>query len=80
MTIKVPLFFSKAVIVRNGGPDTISLVTDLPEATWPFEETLDLRFICRAGDGEAYLGKHFPGVPVEVVDVRSKSKPRPHDG
>ena len=76
LTTRVQLNVIKAQIVRNGGPDNISLVTDLTEATWPFEENLDLKFICRAGDGEEYLRKHFPRVPVEVIDIRSKSKPR----
>ena len=60
----------KAQIVRDGGPDNVSLTTDLPEATWPFEDKLCLNFVVRAGDAEKYLGEHFPDVPIEVIDVR----------
>lgn len=61
------LHITKATIVRIGGPDVVYLTTGLPEAIWPYTDELDLRFYCASGKAEAYLEKHFPGVPVEVI-------------
>lgn len=53
--------------------DHVSLRTDLPAATWPFTSTLDVSFACAAGMAEEYVAKHWPGIPVEVVDMRERT-------
>lgn len=55
------------ILHRMGHADYVSLHTDLPEAMWPFADTLDVTFQCAAGGAEAYVAKHWPGIPVEVV-------------
>jgi len=59
---------SKIIIVRLlHGKAIVSLRTDLPGATFPYRECLDLEFSAARESAEDYCKKHFPGVPVEVV-------------
>ena len=37
----------------------------------PYESTAILKLELAFGSAEKYLAEHLPGVPVEVVDVRS---------
>jgi hypothetical protein len=57
------------VRLRHGCDNIYLKTTDLPEGTWPFESesTMSVQFMVARGDGEEYLEKHFPGIPVEVV-------------
>lgn len=57
------------VIIRSAhGPDYVSMMTDMPSATYPFTAPLDLSFKAAAGTSEAYVAKHFPGIPVQVYE------------
>lgn len=71
--MKFTIEIQKATIVRQRhGMDNIYLKTsDLPEGTWPFEQddTADVRLSVARGCGEEYLERHFPGIPVEVVEI-----------
>jgi hypothetical protein len=59
---------AKIVRLRHA-TDKIYLNTNLPEGTWPFEAegTADVVLAVARGDGEEYLERHFPGIPVEVI-------------
>lgn len=62
----------KALVLRTShGPDKIYLYTDLPAATFPFDEDvhLDLSFTAARGTGEKYLSDNLPDIPVEVMDA-----------
>lgn len=50
--------------------DTLFLHTDLPAATWPFNEQ-DATIILRvaSGLGEKYAADNFPGVPLTITTV-----------
>ena len=70
MGIMLNIGIKSAKIVRlRHSSDKIYLNTNLPEGTWPFEaeETADVVLTVARGDGEAYLERHLPGIPVEVV-------------
>jgi hypothetical protein len=61
------LEITRAVVIKAPGrADQIILYTDLPEATYPYTQRLDLTARAAAGTGTAYLMDHFPGVPIEV--------------
>lgn len=64
LTIKV----TKITILRmQSGSEIVSLRTEMPEATYPYKESLDLEFRASREQAEDYVKKHFPGVPVEVL-------------
>lgn len=49
------------------------MVTDLIEAVWPYEENLAMSFKAAQGTGEEYLRTHFPGIEIEIIDLRNKN-------
>lgn len=66
--IMMKLEITRAVVIKTpGSADQIILYTDLPEATYPYTQRLDLTARAAKGTGVAYLEKHFFGVPIEVI-------------
>ena len=55
------------ILRRQNFSDHVSLRTDLPDSTWPYEGNLYLNFTCAAGRAEEFCATHWPGVPQEVV-------------
>jgi hypothetical protein len=61
------------VVIRKGHPDTIFFTTDFPS---PFvnDDKLVIKTEAPHAGGVNYLEEFFPGVPVEVVDIRTKKE------
>lgn len=53
------------ILHRKNSSDYVSLVTDLPEPTFPFKGTLGLRFEVAKDGAVQYVATHFPGIPVQ---------------
>ena len=69
--------FIKANIVLSGhGADHVSLFTDLPSSMPAVtDQGLILSFNVARNGAEAYMAKHFPNVPVTVIQYpKSESK------
>lgn len=64
---------TRIIIITGEGSDRVSLETDLPEATYPYKESLFLSFHAAADSGEKYCKKHFPNIPIVVRNIRNKS-------
>ena len=62
---------TKIVVTLFSGSKEFTLYTDLPKGTWPFEGYATLK-IDLSSNWEEYLERHFFGVPVEIIDVRTK--------
>jgi hypothetical protein len=60
------------VLIFKMGPDKVCLYTGLPP-TFPdmVDPSLVLSFDIQRGDGEAYVKKHFPSVPVNIVPTEA---------
>lgn len=68
MSTKITLTIVKATVVRLGGPDHVTLLTDLPSPVWPYKRGhLSLHFDVASQNGPAYVMKHF-GVRAGVVE------------
>jgi hypothetical protein len=68
MNIKI----TKAVVLlRPCHTDAISLTTELPMATYPYEGKQFLTFNAEVGKGVEYVKNNF-GIDPEVVDLNSK--------
>ena len=74
MSEPIALMVKKCVIVRLAhGPDHVSLVTNLPGATFPYTcEDLSLNFSAARGFGPEYVKEHFPGIEIEVEDTNAE--------
>lgn len=60
--------YVKVSIVTRNGSDIVSIKTDvLPGPTHPYTDPLWLTFECARGSAEAFVAKHFPGVPIVIV-------------
>ena len=55
------------VIERRIGTDAVFLRSDLPNACYPFDGELEVRFDTLCGTGRMYASRHFPNVPLEVI-------------
>lgn len=66
------------VYIESHGTDTINLYTDLPSAFAPevSRDNLVLSSECRAGWGVQYALDHFPGVPVEALNLQTGNRRR----
>jgi hypothetical protein len=60
---------TKITIVKSSGTDTVFLETDLPSGVWPFEGGQSFRTDVARGQGKEYVKRHFPNIPLYVVDV-----------
>lgn len=61
----------KITIVCTKGTDTVMVEMDAPSPVWPFDEqNLTLKFEAAKGTGVEYCAKHFPSVPVTVIEVQ----------
>lgn len=58
-------------IIIDVGADILLLTSDLPQSVYPYTGKFSVKGEAAKGTGLAYVRKHFPGVPVRVVDVRS---------
>lgn len=63
-----------SIVIMNEGVAHVTLYTTLPESCWPYEGDLGLQFKVPRNQALEYVEKHFPGVPVDVIDG---SFPRP---
>ena len=55
-------------IVQGVGADKVMVETDYPSPCPNFVSTpLTLDFNAAYGEGPAYVAKHFPGVPVDLI-------------
>lgn len=63
----------RAMVILSNRADKVSLVTDLPEPVYPYNDTLHLYFNTAINKGAEYVGKHFPGVLVEVINTRDET-------
>jgi len=55
------------IIEQRHGTDIISLRTDLPDALYPYKESLCLEFRCAKGSGVRYVLEHFPDIIIEHI-------------
>lgn len=55
------------LLLLSHGPDYITVETDLPNPTWPYEGVANLKMKAARGTGKDYIKKHFPKVPLEVI-------------
>ena len=71
LTFNIEVVSAKVIRLRNGVDKIYFTSANLPEGTWPFESatTADVQLSVARGDAEDYLEKHFPGIPVEVVEL-----------
>ena len=53
----------------SGGHDTVSLVTNLPSGTFPYEGFARLKIEIAKGQIDAYLARNFPNVKVNTINV-----------
>jgi len=63
---------SIAILERNGSTDFVRLKTDLPDA-FPkglAGEGLSMNFDTQKGLAREFVAKHFPGIPVKVVEIK----------
>lgn len=60
-------------LIRTSGTDVIYLHTDLPNPIWPFTDRAGLQAEAAASHGEKWVLEHFPGVPLEIINVRKSS-------
>jgi hypothetical protein len=61
-----------AHVITGRGPDLVSLITDLPVPIgWNQHsaDTAHLKFEATAGAGINYVHQHFPGVPIESLNL-----------
>lgn len=68
------------LLIQEYQADHITLWTNLPGAEYPFDEKLSLEFRAGQATGEDYINQHFPGVPVEIIDLRNKKVKIPYSG
>jgi hypothetical protein len=60
--------FKSVTIVQGTGPDHVSIQTTFPSPCPNFDShELCLDFQVAADGGPAYVAKHFPGLPVELI-------------
>lgn len=57
---------SAFILCGRAGGDHVSLDTDLPNPSYPYDGTLSISFVCAKGTAEEYVKKHFPKIPVKV--------------
>lgn len=59
------------VLVKSSGPDEIHVDTNLPSPFPPSvsPEPLSLKSSVRAGGAVEYAQKHFPGVPLTIINM-----------
>ena len=65
-----------AHVIIGRGPDHVSLTTDMqPAIGWELHstETLHLRFEATASKGVAYVRRHFPRTPIEVLNLNEQT-------
>jgi hypothetical protein len=63
-----------AHVIIGRGPDLVSLITDLPVPIgWKQHSanTAHLKFEATAGAGVDYVRQHFPGVPIESLNLNN---------
>ena len=65
MNIKI----TRAEILTGTGKDEIWLMTELPEAIWPWESTANARINAASGKGVEWLEANLPGVPFTVINT-----------
>lgn len=66
MEIKIDV--KQITIITGDGPDTVLLLTTLPQGHWPFDkESQSMKLTVAAEMGECYVNTHFPGIPYEVI-------------
>lgn len=69
--MQVTINITKITVLTGYGADKVTLHTDLPSGTPAVSrEPLSLSLEAARGEGEAYAGKHFPGLPIEVINMR----------
>jgi len=56
-------------IVNGSGPDSLLLTVALPNGVYPYTGQCVARIDVAHGEGEAYMAKHFHGIPCRVVDL-----------
>lgn len=66
----------RAMVILSNRADKVSLATDLPEPVYPYDGALRLYFSTAINKGAEYVGRHFPGVPVEVINARDETSLR----
>lgn len=58
------------VLLLPAGADKVVLETDLPCPVMSADEFASFKTEVARGHGEFYAKKHFPDVPLEVIDAR----------
>lgn len=64
----------RIVVVRFGTDDVSVYLADVKSPMWPGDQPLSMKFESPIGETAAFLARHFPGVPVELIDVRAMQK------
>jgi hypothetical protein len=63
-------------ILLTFATDKVMLKTDLPcpyvPEFMPSQESLIMGFDCTYDTAKAYVAKHFPDIPVEVINLRGE--------
>ena len=55
-------------LVRGSGPDTLIIKVDLPNGCYPYDGNAYMKMDVAAGKGQEYCAKHFPNIPLEIID------------
>ena len=60
------------ILERSGVTDFVRMTTDLPSPFPPgvSDQELSIDFSTQQGKAREYVEEHFPGVPVEVIEVK----------
>jgi hypothetical protein len=60
------------ILLTHGMDQCFAEIEGLTSNLFYGNEPLSVRFDCRHGTGAQYCAENFPGVPVEVINTRSK--------
>jgi hypothetical protein len=70
--MKVTININKIVVLQGYGTDKVRLCTDLPCAivSNSIGDPTDLGLETTKGAGVSYAEQNFPGIPIEVINMR----------
>ena len=61
-----------AIVLRlsKNDPDKVTLQTDLPQASHPFDDGQSIRFETMPNFAEEWIKAYIGDIPIEVIDVK----------
>jgi hypothetical protein len=64
---------TKITLIDGPGTDTLTLQTNLPCGTWPYEGFQTAKIDVAKGVGLKYCEEHFSGIEVNVIKIEGLS-------